>query len=122
LNRFFVELEIPNRKNFIIGAIYRPNTQPLANIDRFTENILAIVNIINGENKKLFLTGDFNIDLLKYYDHNKTTCFVDDLLARGMYPLINRPTRVTKTSATIIDHIYTNDTLTVNENDQVNSC
>jgi len=52
---------------------------------------------------------DFNIDLLKssnyhvLYFVNLTNCF-------GLRNLINKPTRVTKETHTLSDHIYTNDT------------
>ena len=52
--------------------------------------------------------GDFNIDLLKYNSHDKTNNYVDNLFTQGFLPLITKPTRVTSTSATLIDHIYTN--------------
>ena len=52
--------------------------------------------------------GDYNLDLLKY-DENKNVCdFLDLFFSYGFIPLINRPTRITNHTATIIDHIYTN--------------
>ncbi len=104
----FVELVVPKKKNIIVGCIYRPNTPPLADMDIFTCHLLDIVDIVNTENKTLFLCGDFNIDLLSYNHHEKTKAFTDDLYSRGISPLITKPTRVTDHSATIIDHIYTN--------------
>ena len=52
--------------------------------------------------------GDFNLDLLKYNVHEKTTDFVDNIISHGFLPTIHKPTRVTTESATIIDHIYVN--------------
>ena len=49
-----------------------------------------------------------NIDLLRFSDHLKTSDFLDAIYANGFIPLINRPTHVTSQSATIIDHLYTN--------------
>jgi hypothetical protein len=54
------------------------------------------------------IKGDFNIDLLKYETHKKTNDFIDDMISHNFIPLITKPTRVTTHSATIIDHIYTN--------------
>ena len=34
--------------------------------------------------------------------------FFNLIFQNGIFPLINRPTRVTKSSATIIDHVLTN--------------
>ena len=53
--------------------------------------------------------GDFNIDLIKHDSHLSTNEFLDIMYANSFIPLINRPTRVTSTSATLIDNIFTND-------------
>jgi hypothetical protein len=52
--------------------------------------------------------GDFNIDLLKTDSHLPTSEFLDLNLANSMLPCINKPTRVTGTTATLIDNIFTN--------------
>ena len=40
---------------------------------------------------------------------NTNVCdFFNLIFQNGIFPLINRPTRVTKSSATIIDHVLTN--------------
>ena len=52
--------------------------------------------------------GDYNIDLLKYDTHRLTAEFVDLMFANSFVPTINRPTRVTETSGTVIDNIFTN--------------
>jgi hypothetical protein len=52
--------------------------------------------------------GDFNLDLLKFEQHEKTNELLTELLTFGLLPLIIKPTRITSHSATIIDHIYTN--------------
>ena len=53
--------------------------------------------------------GDFNVDLLKVNIHAKTNEFVNDVISQGFLPKITRPTRITPHSATLIDHIYSND-------------
>ena len=40
-------------------------------------------------------------------NHNHTNNYVNTLLSNGLLPLITLPTRITQTSATIIDHIST---------------
>ena len=51
--------------------------------------------------------GDFNYDLL---DNKNTTImkFVDLLFDNSFYSLINKPTHITNSSATILDQIWTN--------------
>ena len=51
------------------------------------------------------MCGDFNVDLLTCSCHDATSNFIDQLYSYGLYPLIMRPTRITKESATIIDNI-----------------
>lgn len=55
-----------------------------------------------------FVCGDFNIDLLKSNDHKKTAEFIDTMFSFGFYPLILKPSRITKDSATLIDNIFVN--------------
>ena len=52
--------------------------------------------------------GDYNINLLNYGKHAESTSFIDILYAHSFMSLINRPTRVAKDSATLIDNIFTN--------------
>ena len=107
----FIEIINKNKHmNQIIGVIYRPNTEPKADIDIFTETMIETIDIINNENKKCVLMGDLNIDFLKYGKHAKTNDFIDNLFARGFVPQITKPTRICKSSATLIDHIITNNT------------
>ena len=56
----------------------------------------------------MFLCGDFNIDILKHDSHSGTKHFVDTMYSLNLYPLINKPTRVTRESATLIDNIFAN--------------
>ena len=57
---------------------------------------------------KIFLCGDFNINLLNQDMHKGTNDFIDQLYSLGLYPLIDRPSRITTSSATLIDNIFTN--------------
>ena len=66
------------------------------------------MDAINNENKKAVILGDMNIDLLKYNTQNFVNQYFDNLIARSFVPKILKPTRVCTTTATLIDHIYTN--------------
>ena len=52
--------------------------------------------------------GDYNIDLLNSGTHEHISEFVDILYSNEFLPSISRPTRITSTSATLIDNIMTN--------------
>ena len=56
----------------------------------------------------VILLGDFNADLLKY-DHNDNVAdFLGAMHSKLLLPNISSPTRITSTSATLIDNIFTN--------------
>jgi hypothetical protein len=89
--------------------VYRPNSDPRADVDIFSSTLFDIMEVLNTENKSCVIMGDMNIDLLKFGSHRKTSDYLDNLFSYGYLPLITRPTRVSKSSATLIDHIYIND-------------
>ena len=105
----FVEGESQASKKYIIGVIYRPNTAPRGNVGVFSSTLLSILDTINSEFKTGIIMGDMNIDLLKFQAHAKTNDYLDNIFSRGYLPVITKPTRVCISSATLIDHIYTND-------------
>ena len=54
---------------------------------------------------------DHNLDLLKCAIHRPTENFMEMLLENGMIPSIMKPTRISKTMATLIDNILINEEL-----------
>ena len=52
--------------------------------------------------------GDLNINLFKIEEHRQTSNYLDIMYSHSLFPLITKPTRVTGNSATLIDHIFTN--------------
>ena len=69
----FTELIMPKGKNIIIGCIYKHHT-----IDQ-TEfgKMIYVLEKANKENKTVFITGDFKIDLLKINNDNHTNEYFD---------------------------------------------
>ena len=56
------------------------------------------------------LLRDFNANLLKYDHHDDEVAdFLDTMYSKLLLPNISSPTRITSTSATLIDSIFTND-------------
>ena len=49
---------------------------------------------------------DQNLDLLKSHIHMQTQTFLENILNVNLILTITRPTRITKSSATLIDYIY----------------
>ena len=97
----FIELQISKHSQINVGCIYRaPNTS----ISKFNENLSYILG--NLTSKVVYICGDFNIDLLHCEEQTESKHFVDQMFSSGLYPLITRPTRITGTTATIIDNIF----------------
>ena len=103
----FVEIKTP-RKTIIIGSMYRP---PNVDTREFLKDYEELLNKIKGEKKELILGTDHNLDLLKSHCHGVTSTFLDMNLDRGIFPTITRPTRLTHTSATLIDNILVTENL-----------
>ena len=55
-----------------------------------------------------YLLGDININLMNFANHNYTSDYQYIMYSNGFIPVINRPTRVTYHSETLIDHIFVN--------------
>ena len=62
-------------------------------------------------NKLFYATEDFNLNVLDYSKNEKVTKFLNLTFEYGLVPVINKPTRVTKNTATAIDYIVTNSLL-----------
>ena len=93
------------KKNIVIGFIHRISNTNMMDFNATMENALEQLRM---ENKLVYLMGDYNIDLLNSKKHDLTNEFVDVLYCNEFLPLISRPTRITSTSATLIDNIFTN--------------
>ena len=100
-----VELAIKNHTNVIINCIYRT---PGSNLDIFCEKIQHILSDVKAL-KTIFLCGDLNIDLLKHEHRSNTKHCLNLMYSLGLYSLIDKPTRITDISATLIDNIFTNE-------------
>ena len=78
-------------------------------LNEFNEEFLnPLMEKMATHNKKLFLVGDFNIDLLIVDSHPPTTIFFDIITTNLLVPHIIYPTRITSTTKTLIDNIYSN--------------
>ena len=55
--------------------------------------------------------GDFNVNLLNYESHGETNEFINTMVSHYLLPHILHPTRVTDHSATVIDNIFSNNTV-----------
>ena len=80
-------------------------------LKEFNEDYLKpFLEKIEKENKKIYLLGDFNVDLLKTDEDTNSSTFFDTLTSNLFIPHITQPTRITSTTKTLIDNIFSNST------------
>ena len=90
----------------IIGNIYRnPKSDPSFWIDNF----INLMDVIDANNKNVTILGDFNLDLTRSQTSWNLKWTTTTALFNLMQ-LVKECTRITPTSSTLIDHIYTNNT------------
>ena len=110
IESFFIELN-GNKRNMLIGSMYRaPNT----NTKLFTSNFTQLCKKINETKKTCVIGTDHNLDFLKSDIHQITGDFIDTILQNNLLPTVTRPTRITKTTATLIDNIFISNQLYMN--------
>ena len=89
----------------LISCVYRAPGQKLST---FCDSLEPILN--NDRNDKtMFVCGDFNIDLLQHESQDSVRHFLDLMYGIGLYPLITKPTRITRTTTALTDNIFTTD-------------
>ncbi len=113
LESIFIKITLPNNSNITIGNIYRPGTAhpvltPLEQYDSFSEIFTNMLSSLVVASTPLYIVGDFNIDLLKISTNARCSDFLDLLFSFGLLQIVTKPTRCTDNSATLIDHIITN--------------
>ena len=107
----FVELKKESTDNkIVLGNIYKPPKQNnnLENIQKFTEELVPILEKIKNNNVKFLLAGDFNIDVLKIKQRDEFSEFIDIMMNDGFFPTITLPTRFSTRSCSLLDNIYFN--------------
>lgn len=93
----------PAARRLLLATYYRP---PTGGIDRFTEELGLITGDLSDRYQKIdvVLAGDANIDLLTESVYKKQ--LVEFLDAANLKQIIDSPTRISKSSYSLIDHIY----------------
>ena len=93
-----------NQKNTIVGVIYR---HPHYNYESFFSEFSLFVEKVSSKYNVVIL-GDINIDVSSPSSNAYSKNYKDILLSLGLRNLISKPTRITNSTETILDHILTN--------------
>ena len=109
----FVEVTTPKKKKLIVGSVYRPNSKYVALSEKtqfnlFLDNLSNVLADLAEKELDSFILGDFNLDVLKYNSNEFVSEYIDNVFSHGFLQLVNKPTRCTSNSATLIDHVLTN--------------
>ena len=90
--------------NFVVSEFYRP---PNSNLHEFNKVFHTYLDTLSKVRAHVTVIGtDQNIDLLKLGHRSECNKFMDTVLEKEYEPTINIPTRVTHSTATLIDNIY----------------
>ena len=106
IESIWIQITLRNKQNFLLNFTYRPPCSNQAWIDLYDSQ----VEYADQLNIEFHLLGDYNIQFLL---DNPTRKYLNskwgELVTKfGLNQLVEFPTRVSKQSSTIIDHIYTN--------------
>ena len=101
----WIEIESDQERNMLCGVIYR---HPKGKLEPFFQYVNFSLQKIHREEKYCMISGDFNLELLKFGSHSETDEFLNILLTNFFQPHILQPTRITDHSATLIDNIFFN--------------
>ena len=96
-----------HNKSFLIGAIYR---HPNRNANDFIEDFAETLGKLASENTISYILGEMNININENHQElPQSKKYKHALTSSGAVLIFTKPTRVTDNSATVIDHIITND-------------
>ena len=85
--------------------MYRPPNCVMTVFEKFCENLLSAND---KTSKNIIFAADLNINVLDNESNKKIQHFLSSMFQYSMIPTINKPTCVTRNTATAIDHIITN--------------
>ena len=104
-----LEIILRNGDHCLVSSMYQP---PNSDAQTFLASYNSLICAMKKENPKGIIIGlDHNLDFLKADKHQATNDFIQGNLDFGLIPTVTRPTRITNTSATLIDNIIVSQNL-----------
>ena len=80
---------------------------PKLGFDEFDNQLLSLMlEKVSFENKDVYLTVDFHINLLNYESNQETAIFLNNMHSNSLVPYITLSTLITPKSKTLIDNIF----------------
>ena len=101
----WLNVKLDSKSYFVISTLYR---HPRSNAFVFCEKLNATLSNLNKTTKKFLILGDLNLNTTGCNQHPHAKGYLNILSSNAAFPLITKPTRITSTSPTLLDHIITN--------------
>ena len=108
---FWINIILNKTSSCILGVVYRHPSA--AHVDAFIDNLSTCLTDLSKSKSNYYILGDININISSATRTPSSKHYIQTIISCGALPIISKPTRVTDSTATIIDHIITND----NKND-----
>ena len=106
IENIFLDILLPKTKPILIGILYRPPDQP-----KFLDNLsTSISQTCSFNEQEVYILGDLNINLINSQKHtpNGIKRYKEFCSLHGIEQLLTLPTRITKNSSSLLDHVLTN--------------
>ena len=104
IEAIWIEMSIKHSKSILINVTYKPPESSRHLNKNFTALFFDKITTALVENKETLIAGDFNCNYNKVTDQREIK---DMFKLNGFKQLIKSPTRINKSSATLIDLIFT---------------
>ena len=106
-----VEIKTSN-DSIMLCSLYRP---PNSNVKDFVKNYQRFLSKFTPKQLQRLIVGlDHNLNLLKHDQYAATHDFIEVNLEKDLMPTITKPTRITRSTATLIDNIIIGSKLQAN--------
>ena len=102
IETLWLEVKNNRQKLFLLCYCYRPPSATSAWLESFD----AMMELAISEAKEIIVRGDFNVNVMNDTSSTRNWLLTTD--SANLTQLVTKPTRVTPTSETLIDHAYTN--------------
>ena len=107
IKHIWIELKT-NAESILVCCAYRP---PNVSSKQFIDDYNLLIACGEKTNREIIIAMDLNLDLLKSSFHSHTQLFLENNIIRNVYPCISIPTRVTHSTAMLIDNIWCSEKL-----------
>ena len=98
-----MEVLIPNKKIHLIGVVHK---HPFMKRYKFNNDFMTtLLEKLTLEKKPSIITGDFNLNLIKYMENTGASQFFENILSNSFIPQITVPARITEKTAALTDNI-----------------